>query len=262
LSFTVDHEPPLREWFDGIEDVMAEWRIGELPIRVTGKINILYGPEDGLIAAKTEEIEMTMYMRYEDGVTGIFKQHTRTIEMPIGSYDVSIFTNSKVTSFEPVTLDLKTVIDVSGSSGTSGEMTVSASKSFVEAIGDKEKIHVTYDDEPADFTVEEQADKLDISLQYTHSTHKITIDYNYAYVPEPWYYKHWYLFPMIVVVVALPLIYMKKRRKSPSYREREIIEEETRKSKLLEQLDEQFIQGKISEETYLELKKKLEEREQ
>jgi hypothetical protein len=208
--FRIMHDQVLLDWFDSIKEVIKEWKIEELPIRITGEINIIYGVEDGFIAAKTKQIDRTMYMRYDDGVPEIFKQYTGIVEMSSNLYEVSFLTNSQVTNFKPLTPDLKTFIEVSGSSGKMGEMNITIKKSFVEEIGMKENIQVTVDAKPKEFIVEEKTDTFDISFKYTHSTHSIIIDYNSKKMPNLGDTQYLYIFPMILIGVTLLLYYLKR----------------------------------------------------
>jgi len=86
--------------------------------------------------------------------------------------------------------------------------------------------------------------------------------------PQPWYIQYWYIYPIIVAAV-LSIVFIRKRRKPESTLQITRVEEEkdearerTREEMLLKQLEERFIRGEISEETYLELKKKLEKKRQ
>lgn len=70
----------------------------------------------------------------------------------------------------------------------------------------------------------------------------------------PWYIKNW---PILAIaasaIVILSLLYTKSRKKPP-IAPTELVSEEERLRRLIEQLDQRLIEGKISEETYRKLK--------
>lgn len=85
-------------------------------------------------------------------------------------YTMEVETSSTVlgVTFNSDTKQLS--ITVSGNDGTTGECTIVVPKALVSASSD---ISINFDDEPIEFTVTEDGDYYNISVEYNHSTHTL-----------------------------------------------------------------------------------------
>jgi len=150
--------------------------------------------------------------RGQDYGVGQSTARSATAETSLGSFKVEIASDSDITSFEPLVDESRTVVKVSGPSGTLSHLSVLVEKSMVQALGgNKETIRVLIDGSPVDFRVDESDTYYIIIVEYSLSTRMIEIRYK----PSIWG-RYLPLVVAIIVLIALSsLLIVRKRRSRP-----------------------------------------------
>ena len=128
-----------------------------------------------------------------------------------GNYDIPIFTNSTVTSFDFAPGAKKITFDVTGPTGT-GFCNVTIPKTLLNASTLNDWT-VTFDGEPltqGDFHITENAEYVFVYLNYTHSQHVIAIQATWIvaeYQPD--------LLPLALIIplIIVAIIVVKQRRR-------------------------------------------------
>jgi hypothetical protein len=128
-----------------------------------------------------------------------------------GNYDIPIFTNSTVTSFDFAPDAKKITFNVTGPTGT-GFCNVTIPKTLLNASTLNDWT-VTFDGEPltqGDFQITENAEYVFVYLNYTHSQHVIAIQATWIvaeYQPD--------LLPLALIIplIIVAIIVVKQRRK-------------------------------------------------
>jgi hypothetical protein len=128
-----------------------------------------------------------------------------------GNYDIPIFTNSTVTSFDFAPDAKKITFNVTGPTGT-GFCNVTIPKTLLNASTLNDWT-VTFDGEPltqGDFQITENAEYVFVYLNYTHSQHVIAIQATWI-VAE--YQPDLLPFALIIPLIIVAVIAVKGRRK-------------------------------------------------
>jgi hypothetical protein len=175
------------------------------------------------------------------------------------NYSMYVSTNSSVLNVKFDKVNKKLTVIVSGINRTTGSCNISIPKTLLNSTKD---IALWLDDKPLNFTLSQNKTFYHIYVTYLHSTHELIADFRHIYegsgkTPEegekdfPSYFYVLILFIIIIIIIIIVVIRVRKENgnnTTPAFPP----------EKLSTLLEKEFANGKMTNETYDDIKSLLE----
>jgi hypothetical protein len=121
-------------------------------------------------------------------------------------YVFSVESNSTIAGLAFNSTDQMLSFTASGPSGTRGYAIITIAKSLVANAAN---IRVYLDGNQLNYSIASTSDSWLLTFDYTHSTHKVTVNLNYTAVPE---FPFFLILPLFMITTLLAAVAFKKKR--------------------------------------------------